>query len=210
MKYSLIFLIPLISACSNQAEAKEKELLQKELELVKKELYLSKRENKINNEQNVVPEIESLVFNTRELSSRKSVTIDGKDYSLKFEKTYIEGEEPPSAKKTRILFSPDDIPSVNVDGDVYSISIKDVNLDGKQEVIASTLSNGTWAVIYTFTRNNDGKWKEAFDPFMWWTAAEGCPAQIYWTTGRNQIRVLTTNAASQNFECSDEITHKWD
>lgn len=208
MKYSLIFLVLLVTSCSNQTEDKEKELLKKELELAKRELLLSEREKEIETKENSVPQNESIVFSTRELSSRKSIKIDGKHYSITFAKTYIEGEEPPSARSTRISFSPNDVPDIVVDGDVYSIATRDLNLDGKQEVVASTLSNGTWASIYTFQRVNN-KWKEAFEPFMWWTAAEGCPAKIYWTTGKNQIRILTTNSATENFDCSEEIIHNW-
>ena len=71
------------------------------------------------------------------------------------------------------------------------------------------MSNGTWAMIYAFKLDKKKKWTEAFDSFMWWTGAEGCPAKIYWTTGKNQIRILTTNSATKNFDCSDEIVHTW-
>ncbi len=212
-----VLLLPLLifaSCTNNSTEVKEKELLEKELELTKKELELTKQENQqeTSDDSNSASTAnkEALVFSTSMLSNPKKVTINGKTYSIVIKQEFVElNDGAPDEYTSTIIFKPGNLPQLKVGAELGSFAVKDLNGDGTEELIALTHGNSTWGSIETYRITDKNKWIQPFDSFMWWTMEEGCDAEMYWSAGKKQMRIKTTNASNEKFDCTEVIKANW-
>ncbi len=214
MKIALLIPILIFASCvSNNTEDKEKQLLEKELELTKKEFELTKQgklePESIDQSTPKQADVETLVFSTNMLSYPKKAIIKGKEYAIAIKKAFIESDDPPYDYQTTLIFSSSGIPNLILSGELLSFVVRDLNNDGQEEVIACTIGNGTWSSIEVYSLTNKMKWKSPFNSFMWWTAEEGCDAKMFWSPNKKQMRITTTNSASENFSCNEEEKVIW-
>jgi len=160
---------------------------------------------------------EKLVFTTSSFNESKIVKLNGTRYSLTIKKKCNETGEPPYECWTSIKFTPDNYPDLKVDGDAFSFSEADINQDGVDEFLALSANGGNWRQVYVFaiadpTMTSGPFWYQPIESFMWYSGFGGdnfCDARIYWLEDKNQVKVLTTNVAEEDFKCTDVRIFDW-
>lgn len=160
---------------------------------------------------------EKAVFTTAGLSSKKALKINGTNYKITVTKKCIETGEPPFDCRTTIKFTPAGLPDLVIHGDAYRFAAKDLNGDGKTEIITLASEHGNWRTVSINTmsaasKTSAGYWYRPVSEFLWYPGfkgEEGCDAQLFWLADTKTLKVLTTNSADKAFGCTDEKLLVW-
>ena len=160
---------------------------------------------------------EKLVFTTTSFKSAKTIKLDGILYSLTVKKKCNEVTDPPYECWTNIRFTPDTYSDLKVCGDAYSFASADINQDGVDEIIVLSAEGGNWRQVSVFSTSDKTKsfwpaWYQPIEGFMYYPGSEGdnmCPANIFWLSDKKQVKVLTTDASTEDFKCKDQKIFTW-
>lgn len=163
------------------------------------------------------PTDEKKVFTTADFSSKKSLKVNGTTYKITVTKKCIETGDPPFDCRTTIKFAPAGLPDLVIHGDAYRFAAKDLNGDGKTEIIALASEHGNWRTVTINTmsaasKTTAGYWYRPVAEFLWYPGLkgeEGCDAQLFWLAQSKTLKVLTTNAADKAFACTEEKLLLW-
>lgn len=158
-----------------------------------------------------------LSFSTSSLSDKKAITFNGKTIKLTVTTKCNENTEPPFECYTNIKFSDNAILNIEISGEGYAFAVADINKDGIDEFVVLSKGGGNWRNVSVYgyeeaSMTSNPFWYEPFGSFLWYPGFEGdymCDAKIYFNKNENKVKILTTNAAEENFKCNEEITAKW-
>ena len=158
-----------------------------------------------------------LSFSTSSLNDKKNITFNGKASRIEVTIKCNENTEPPYECYTIVKFSDNSIPNLKINGNGYAFAVADVNKDGIDEFVVLSKDGGNWRNVSVYgyeeaSMTSNPFWYEPFSSFMWYSGFEGdnmCDAKIYFNKKENKIKILTTNAAEENFKCNEEITSTW-
>lgn len=163
------------------------------------------------------PAEEKPVFTTADFSTKKALKVNGTTYKITVSKTCIETGDPPFDCRTTIKFAPADFPDLVIHGDAYAFAAKDLNHDGKTEIITLASEHGNWRTITVNTmssasKTSAGYWYRPVAEFLWYPGLEKekrCNATLFWLPQTKTLKVLTTNAADESFACTKEELLVW-
>ncbi len=157
-----------------------------------------------------------LVFTTS-FNDTQSVNLDGKGYQLTITEKCKENGDPPFECQSTINFPGGAFPAIVIEAELEGLASADINMDGKQELILLSAEGGNWKTVSIYSNSSQssgsrGSWYQPIESFLWFPGSEEdkmCDAKIYWLGQKNQVRVLTTNSADENFKCDEEKKFKW-